>query len=357
MLITVVGTPPRGIVMRLVLSLAAAAVVFVSGMVTAGQLPGEFDPIGPTVQTLEAPSGRTVAYVDDGEADWTPVVFFGGSGTSVRVMNLLEFAHSLRGELELRLISVERNGFGQTPFDSSLGYADYAEDVEAVLDELGVEEFIAFAISGGGPYLTEFVARNPERVQAIHLASALSETPADSAICALADDPATTGFLAQNPQVWFAFSPDSPVQQVPGLQDEAYDDSARTFFIAGQGGDPAPLQHEFGLYCDRPLADVSGVAAPVHLYYGVDDTTTPPDFHIPVWESIFPNVVNVRRFDGVGHDAQYRHWDQIMVDMATGRTDRILVCDKGRTKVVDESKAARVLAKDAGLGMCGWFQD
>ena len=343
--------------MRLLLSVAAAAVVFVSGVVTAGQLPGEFDPIGPTVQTLEAPSGRTLAYVDDGQADWTPVVFFGGSGTSVRVMNLLEFAHTLRGELELRLISVERNGFGQTPFDPALGYADYAEDVEAVLDELGVEEFIAFGISGGSPYLTEFVSRNPDRVISIHLASALSETPADSFICDLADDPGTTGFLAQNPQVWFAFSPDSPVQQVPGLQDEAYDDAARTFFIAGQGGAPDPLLHEFDLYCNQPLADVSAVEAPVHLYYGEDDETTPPDFHIPVWQSIFPNVTNVRLYDGLGHDTQYRHWDQVMVDMATGRTDRILVCDKGKTKVVSQTKADKLLAKGAGLGMCGWFQD
>lgn len=342
---------------RLIAATLAAIAVFGAGRLTAGQLTGEFDPIGPTVQTLETASGRTVAYVDDGDESWTPVVFFGGSGTSVRVMNLLEFAHTLRGQLELRLISVERNGFGQTAFDPELGYADYAEDVEAVLDELGVDEFVAMGISGGSPYLAEFVARNPDRVRSIHLASALSETPADSSICGLADDPATVGYLAQNPQVWFGFSPDSPVQQVPGLQDEAYDDSARTFFIAGQGGDPTPLQHEFALYCDESLPDLSAVDAPVSLYYGIDDTTTPPDFHVPVWEAAFPNVVNVRLYEGLGHDTQYRHWDQVMVDMATGRTDQILVCDKGKTNVVDETKADKLLAKGAGLGMCDWFSE
>ncbi len=334
--------------------LIAAAIALVAGMASAGQLTGEFDPIGPTVETLDTSTGRTVAYVDDGDPDATPVVFFGGSGTSVRVMNLLEFAHTLRGELGLRLISVERNGFGQTAFDPALGYTDYASDVEAVLDHLGVDEFIAFGISGGSPYLTEVVSRNADRVTSVHLASALSEVPDGSFICALPDDPATVAFLAQNPQVWFGFSPDSPVQQVPGLQDEAYDDSARTFFIAGQMGSPDPLIHEFELYCNEPLADVSGVDAPVHLYYGEDDTTTPPDFHIPVWQEAFGNVVNVRTYPGLGHDAQYRHWDQIMVDMSTQRTDRILVCRKGKTRIVDEAKAERQLAAGATLGMCGW---
>jgi pimeloyl-ACP methyl ester carboxylesterase len=338
------------------LLVAAVFAVFAGMTAAGGQLTGDFDPIGPTVQTLETASGRTVAYVDDGNAGDTPVVFFGGSGTSVRVMNLLEFANTLRGEVGLRLISVERNGFGQTAFDPSLDYTDYAQDVEAVLDELGVDRFIAFGISGGSPYLTEFVSRNADRVISVHLASALSEVPPGSFICALPGDPDTVAFLAQNPMVWFAFSPDSPVQQVPGLQDEAFDDSARTFFIAGQMASPDPLIHEFELYCNSPLGDVSGVTAPVHLYYGADDTTTPPDFHIPVWQSIFPNVANVRTYPGLGHDAQYRHWDQIMVDMSTQRTDRILVCDKGKTSIVSDDKAVKILDKGGTLGMCGWAQ-
>ncbi len=336
--------------------LAAAAVATIAAMLTAGQLTGDFDPIGPTVHTLETDSGRTVAYVDDGDKDWTPVVFVGGAGTSVRVMNLLEFAHTLRGELELRLISVERNGFGQTAFDPSLGYADYAADVEAVLDELGVDEFVGFAISGGGPYLTEIVSRNPDRVQSIHLASALSKAQPDSGACFLAANPDVGTFFSTQPMQWFGFAPDSPVQQVPGLQDEAFDDAARTFFIAGQMGTADAMLHEMGLYCDEPLADVSAVDAPVNLYYGADDTTTAPDVNIPIWESMFPNIANVRIYEGLGHDTQYRHWDQIMVDMSTGRTDQILICDGGKTKVVSEAKAEKALAKGAGLGMCGWHK-
>jgi len=46
---------------------------------------------------------------------------------------MLEFLRETRQNLKLRFIGVERNGFGTTACDESLGYADYAEDVEAVL--------------------------------------------------------------------------------------------------------------------------------------------------------------------------------------------------------------------------------
>lgn len=46
---------------------------------------------------------------------------------------------------------MERNGSGNTVFDSALDYADYADDVEEVLEHLGMREFSLFAISGGGP--------------------------------------------------------------------------------------------------------------------------------------------------------------------------------------------------------------
>lgn len=62
-------------------------------------------------------SGRTVHYIDEGEPGWHTVLFLGGAGTSVRAFGLLEFARSLRQQLRIRVVSVERNGLGQTRFD------------------------------------------------------------------------------------------------------------------------------------------------------------------------------------------------------------------------------------------------
>jgi hypothetical protein len=43
------------------------------------------------------------------------LVFIGGQGTSLEAFQLSEFARTSREELGLRVISVERNGFGVEP--------------------------------------------------------------------------------------------------------------------------------------------------------------------------------------------------------------------------------------------------
>ena len=91
-------------------------------------------------------------YIDAGEPGWRAVVFFGGLGTSVGAFSLTEFARSTRESLRLRVVSVERNGFGGTSFDAARGYAEAADDVLAVLSALAIERFAVVAISGGAPY-------------------------------------------------------------------------------------------------------------------------------------------------------------------------------------------------------------
>ncbi len=139
------------------------------------KLQKEFNYLGPTMKSLQSPStGRSIFYLDEGDDDWQVVVMVAGSGTSGRVFALLEFLRETRENLELRFVSVERNGFGTTAFDDSLGYNDYAEDVEAVLSHLGIDSFNLFAISGGGPYSAVIANRNARRLESVHLAATLT---------------------------------------------------------------------------------------------------------------------------------------------------------------------------------------
>ena len=314
-----------------------------------------FDPMGPQIKTLQsASSGRTIAYIDEGETDWRPVVFVGGGGTSGRVFALMEFLRTTRENMKLRFISVERNGFGTTAYDSELGYADYADDVREVLTQLGVTHFSLFAISGGGPYSAAIAARNPGRLDSVHLASALTFFDPAALECQVPAQALT--FYTHNPMDWFAFPADSPVHGIPGFQDAAFDDAARTFNMGGQVGDPEALYHELQLYClNQSLPDLAAVSAPVFLYYGGADDTTPPDTHLGRWKRAYSNAtVKTRLYPGEGHDVQYRHFDQILVDMA-GWGDRVVVCDrKGKTRLVKEKQQQKVIAKGGSLGICAW---
>ncbi|MGH6965669.1 MAG: alpha/beta fold hydrolase [Phenylobacterium sp.] len=318
-----------------------------------GAIQDRFDPLGPPVQALTLPNGRTVHYADTGEVGWRPVLFVGGTGTSARAFLMTEFLQTLRRQLKLRLISVERNGFGDTAFVPGWTYGDYAQEVRAVLDRLGVSRFAGLAISGGGPYLAQVAAAMPERLISVHMMAAATQRPADDPICktpaaALAGAVKSS---VQNPRVWWAFPPNSPTGSIPGFADTAYDEGARAFFIRGQMGDPAPQVAELQRYCG-PLADLAAVKAPAFIYQGTADPLVTVQ-SAEYWRAHLPNVARSRTYPGEGHDIQYRHWDQALLDIS-GHPDLTMLCVKGRSQAVPEAAAEPLLKAGATLGVCAW---
>ncbi|MFD7295579.1 alpha/beta fold hydrolase [Streptomyces sp. NPDC059897] len=324
---------------------------------TEPKLQNGFDSLGADVRAADLSSGRTAHYTDSGPADGTPVLYIGGTGTSARAVHMTDFMRTTRQNLDLRMITVERNGFGDTAYDPKLGKADYAEDALEVLDKLGVKKFKVIAISGGGPYAAEIAAKAPGRISALHLAAALPPYGEKSASCALTDDQMAAAVQDQikDPRKWWAFPDDSPVKSIPGFADTAYEEGARTYNQRGQQADPAPQVHEQRLYCDRPGPDLSKLKAPVFLYHGDKDTTVPAST-LKAWRDNLPATapVKTRTYADTGHDVQYRHWDQILVDLA-GRSDRTVVCHDERTRALPATEAdALVSKKRATLGSCAW---
>jgi non-heme chloroperoxidase len=216
-----------------------------------------------------------VRFIDEGSPDWRAVVFFGGYGTDVNAFYATEFARDVREELQLRFVSVERNGFGMTPFDPALGYEDAVDDVLGVLETLEIRRFGVVAISGGAPFAAALAARVPHRVLSLHLAAAAAGP--------LVAECGTASVLYAPPALLAA--------------------------------DPA-LAHEWRLLCDQPLADLAGCYAPAYLYWGTDDDVIPPAIHVREWRRRLPRVAALRAYAGEGHDVQYRHWEQILRDVA-----------------------------------------
>ncbi|MET8685860.1 alpha/beta hydrolase [Streptomyces sp. NPDC004732] len=331
-----------------------------SGEVSASPPPepkvqDDFDSLGPEVRAAKLSDGRTAHYSDTGEKDGKPVLFIGGTGTSARASHMTDFFRTTREDLGLRLISVERNGFGDTAFDKNLGKGDFAKDALQVLDKLGVDDVSVVAISGGGPYAAELAAQAPERISQLHLAAALPPYGTKPEYCGLSDDALADAVRDQikDPRKWWAFPDDSPVKSIPGFADTAYEEGARTYNQRGQQADPAPQVHEQKLYCGRPGPDLSKLDAPVYLYGGKKDTTVPPAT-LKAWQQELPDTAKVRTYADSGHDVQYRHWDQILVDLA-GHGDRTVVCKGDKTRVLVAREADRLVAKGkATLGSCAW---
>lgn len=315
----------------------------------------QFDPLGPAVQALPGTNKRTVHFTDTGETGWRPVLFLGGTGTSARAFLMTGYLETLRRQLHLRFISVERNGFGDTPYDPSWTYNDYVGEVDAVLGHLGVTRFAMVSISGGGPYAGHIAAALPHRLISVHFAAALANVRSstlDTCQVPLPDLAQGLASTVQNPQTWWHYPPSSPTTQIPGFSDRAYDEGARAFFIRGQAGNPLPEAAEMRRYCDPALPALSALKAPMYTYYGSADPLVVPA-NGAWWRKTTGGPVTERAYPGEGHDVQYRHWDQVLIDLA-GFGTRELVCRKGHAALLSASIARRELAAGAQAGLCLW---
>jgi pimeloyl-ACP methyl ester carboxylesterase len=179
--------------------------------------------------------------------------------------------------------------------------------------------------------------------------AAIASAPAESAICK-ADPAALEAMLAKQvstPREFWAMPPDGVSAKVPGFADRAADEGAHAYFIAGQRGDARGVAREYRSFCDAP-APVSAFPAPAYFIYGEADPLVPPA-QGEYWASKVAGKVTFRRYPGEGHDVQYRHWDQVLLDVA-GQGDKTLVCMNGRAQLVP----GLVAPSGAAPGLCAW---
>jgi pimeloyl-ACP methyl ester carboxylesterase len=256
--------------------------------------------------------GRSGRYVDTGESGSHPVAFFGGVGTSAGAFSLTEFARDVRETLALRFVSVERNGFGETPFTPGLGFGEAVDDVFTVLDMLGIERFSVVAISGGGPYAARLIARAPERIASLHLAAATS----GGALLrrgAGATMSADLEAIVVDPEGFWEFPPESPVRLIPGFVEASRQEGRRA--LGDRERAAVALAHELALLSSRELPDLRKLAAPSFLDWGAGDELVPLD-QARAWQTVLGPNVTLRVHPDAGHDVQYLHWREILDDIA-----------------------------------------
>ncbi len=334
----------------LALMLAACAVPALAEPIA---FPERFDPIGTPVRSLVTTEGRTVHYTDSGEPGWHPMLFIGGVGTSARAPELVAFLDTLRRRLHVRIISVERNGLGDTAYDPAWTFADYTSEVRQVLGHLGIGQFALVAISGGGAYAGHIAAAMPEHIASWHMLAAIAQAPADSPVCK-ADPAALEAMLAKQvgaPRAFWAMPADGVAAHVPGFADRAADEGAHAYFIAGQQGDARAVAREYRRFCDPPAA-VAKFPAPAYFTYGEADQLVPPA-QGELWAAKVAGTVTFRRYPGEGHDVQYRHWDQVLLDVA-GHGGETLVCRSGKARLVPGVLDPARVPKGTTLGLCAW---
>ncbi len=111
--------------------------------------------------TIELADGRTVGFATYGSPRGTPVIWcHGGPGSRMDPVHREAEATAA----DLLLIGIDRPGYGASTPLPGRTIADWIPDALAVVDELGVDEFLTAGESTGGAYALALAALVPDRV-------------------------------------------------------------------------------------------------------------------------------------------------------------------------------------------------
>ena len=112
------------------------------------------------------PDGRKLGFAEGGDPKGAPVFYFHGFPGSRLEVALLP----AKG---LRLIGVDRPGYGMSTPRPWRKLADWPADIEALADFLRLEQFGVIGVSGGAPYASSVAHGLGDRVNALALVCGL----------------------------------------------------------------------------------------------------------------------------------------------------------------------------------------
>lgn len=251
------------------------------------------DGAGAAEMRIPLADGRVLACLALGDPHGAPVLYFHGYPGSRLEAGL---AKATAKRLGLRLLALDRPGFGGSSFLPGRTLGSWATDVTELADRLALERFAVLGVSGGGPYALACGARVPARVSGAAVVGGLAPLvaksissnmvpfnrlflglAAHSGRSARAFVEVVARWIRRRPQSyikWVASGVPAPDQAA--LADPAFRDLlvASAAEALGQGGRGAAW--ELTLIAQPWDFDLREVAVPVDIWQGLADRIVPP---------------------------------------------------------------------------------
>jgi pimeloyl-ACP methyl ester carboxylesterase len=242
---------------------------------------------------IELVDGRRLTYAEMGCRDGFCVIYLHGA-----IGSPLQGSGPLREALDalgVRLVLVQRPGFGASDPQPGRTLLDFAGDVSQLADALDVERFAVLGVSAGGPYALACAHRLARRITTTAVVSSLSPecAPADvpglplrvrlplRAIAAAPRPAARLGDAAvtlvrRHPRLLTrAMAVGAPPVDRSHLADGAASRTAVDAFLAATSGGVAGLVEDH-LVTSRPWGFALGeVSGEVHVWHGMKDAFVP----------------------------------------------------------------------------------
>jgi pimeloyl-ACP methyl ester carboxylesterase len=283
-----------------------------------------------TNQTTTLADGRKLGFAEYGPAQGLPVILFGGASGRY----LKPCGDELLDRVNVRLILVERPGYGLSDHQPNRTLLDWPDDVAQLADHLGLARFAVIAGSQGGPYGAACGYRLADRLSSLTLVSALAPfdvpgltegmAPALAMLPKLARyapfmlrpmQGATVAFIRRTPEaaVKRLFANLPPGDQVVLQQPELIQTFVRDFPEAyRQGGRGAA--HDIYVVCHPWGFQPAEIRAKTFVWQGEADPNVPVVMGRYFAESI-PNCT-ATFVPGAGHMLFYTHFQAILQQAA-----------------------------------------
>ena len=271
--------------------------------------------------------GRIIAYEEYGEPGGKPLFFFHGTPGS----RLFRPPDAVTRRFDVRLICLDRPGYGGSTFQPKRQILDWPMDVADLADALGLERFAVAGHSGGGPYALACAARLPERVTTAAVLSGAGPVDAPHAADGLTflhwlafKIGHYTPWLLTRFLVWWFFrksakdparaididqrdrsGADDEVLKIPGVRENciASDIEAYRQGLTAFAWEVRLLTRPWGF-------GLNEIKIPVYLWHGtVDDFTT-----MGMAKNMAKQIPNCKAFfyEGEGHMLLIPRWEEIL---------------------------------------------
>ena len=274
-----------------------------------------------TDHTIDAPDGRRIGVAEFGSPDGPVVVLLHRSPGS----RLLDPDPTATAAAGVRLVCVDRPGYGATDPVVAPTRAAAADDLEVVVAALGLDDVALVGWSGGGQFAVEAAARPGVRARSLTLLATpgpyyevpWAMPPELVELCdRVPEDPAAGLAAVKDAMAWFAQAPeaaalgdpspaDAAARERPGVADALV---AMTVEAARQGAEGMAFDIVAGSLRDPfPFAAID---VPVDLFGGDADLNVGLE-HIDWWSARLSGAQRHVLAD-TGHLLAVTHWAEVL---------------------------------------------
>jgi pimeloyl-ACP methyl ester carboxylesterase len=269
--------------------------------------------------TVHTATGGSLAYAQMGQQDGTPLFSFHGNPGS-----RLDWDHPLiRPALDgsgVRLIGIDRPGFGGSTHQPHRRYTDWPANVLAVANELGIDRFGILAYSTGAPYAIACALAFPERLTFVGIVSGIgpAETPrfrdgmrkrTVASIRLSRTAPILARWLvAHTSPEKFSRVFEQEVSAVDRtlFREAGVDQLVRDVFAEATRNGPHGVVEDWRLMGTPSGLDHTAVHCPIRLWHGDSDAIVPVH-HAEHVAGLLPKA-ELELLPGVGHFHTPAHW-------------------------------------------------